>query len=52
MQLLLETAHLKALKTNGQEPPILPAESELLLDFEDCLRSYRYTSTLVFSLQI
>ncbi|KAK0729473.1 hypothetical protein B0H67DRAFT_595911 [Lasiosphaeris hirsuta] len=52
MQLFLETAHLKALKTNGQEEPILPAEPELLLDLEDCLRSYRYSSALVFSLQI
>ncbi|KAL2258077.1 hypothetical protein VTK26DRAFT_8749 [Humicola hyalothermophila] len=52
MQIITEGAHLKALKKNLQEPPVLPAESQLLLDFEDCLRKYDYNSALVFSLHL
>ncbi|KXX75124.1 hypothetical protein MMYC01_208901 [Madurella mycetomatis] len=52
MQIILEGAHLKALKTNEQEPPILPAEPQLLVDFENCLRRYDYTSALIFSLHL
>jgi hypothetical protein len=51
-QIITEGAHLKALKTNEQEPPVLPAESQLLLDFQDCLRRYDYNSALVFSLHL
>lgn len=52
MQIILEGAHLKALKTNEQEPPILPAEPQLLVDFQNCLRRYDYTSALIFSLHL
>lgn len=51
-QIIREGAHLKALKTNQQEPPILPAEPQLLLDFEDCLRTNDFTSALIFSLHL
>ncbi|GAB1318098.1 hypothetical protein MFIFM68171_08308 [Madurella fahalii] len=51
-QIIMEGAHLKALKTNEQEPPILPGEPQLLMDFEDCLRRYDYTSALIFSLHL
>ncbi|KAK3293196.1 uncharacterized protein B0H64DRAFT_327907 [Chaetomium fimeti] len=51
-QIILEGAHLKALKVNQQEPPVLPAESLLLLDFQDCLKKNSYNSSLIFSLHL
>jgi hypothetical protein len=51
-QMILEGAQIKALKTNEQEPPMLPSEPQLLLDFETYLRMYDYTSALVFSLHL
>ncbi|KAK0713267.1 hypothetical protein B0T26DRAFT_753398 [Lasiosphaeria miniovina] len=50
--IICEGAHLKALKTNLQEPPILPAESELLVDFQNFLRTYEITAALTFSLHL
>ncbi|KAK4206493.1 hypothetical protein QBC37DRAFT_458867 [Rhypophila decipiens] len=52
LQLVKEAAHLKALKKNGQEFPILPAEPEILLDFQSALNSRMYTSALIFSVQL
>jgi hypothetical protein len=51
-QIVIEGAHLKALKTNQQEPPVLPSESLLLLDFQNCLKRGDYTSALIFSLHL
>ncbi|KAH6847847.1 hypothetical protein B0I37DRAFT_152365 [Chaetomium sp. MPI-CAGE-AT-0009] len=51
-QIILEGAHLKALKVNQQEPPVLPTESLLLLDFQDCLKRNSYNSSLIFSLHL
>ncbi|KAK4033658.1 hypothetical protein C8A01DRAFT_49810 [Parachaetomium inaequale] len=51
-QIIIEGAHLKALKTNQQEPPVLPSESLLLLDFQNCLKRGDYTSSLIFSLHL
>ncbi|KAM7199166.1 hypothetical protein V8F33_004641 [Rhypophila sp. PSN 637] len=52
LQLVKEAAHLKALKKNGQEFPILPAEPEILLDFQTALNSRMYTSALIFSVHL
>jgi len=51
-QLIMEAAHLKALKTNEQEPPILPSESQLLLDLQTALMLKHYNSALIFSLHL
>ncbi|KAH6616080.1 hypothetical protein B0J18DRAFT_295543 [Chaetomium sp. MPI-SDFR-AT-0129] len=51
-QIITEGAHLKALKINGQEPPVLPTESVLLLDFQECLKRNSYNSSLIFSLHL
>ncbi|KAH6623055.1 hypothetical protein F5144DRAFT_351296 [Chaetomium tenue] len=51
-QIIIEGAHLKALKVNQQEPPVLPTESLLLLDFQDCLKRNSYNSALIFSLHL
>lgn len=51
-QLIMEAAHLKALKKNGQEQPILPSESQLLLDLQTSLMLRDYTSSLIFSLHL
>lgn len=51
-QIITEGAHLKALKVNQQEPVVLPTESLLLLDFQDCLRTNGFSSALIFSLHL
>jgi hypothetical protein len=51
-QIITEGAHLKALKVNQQEPVVLPTESLLLLDFQDCLRLNGFSSALIFSLHL
>ncbi|KAL2015326.1 hypothetical protein VTK56DRAFT_5800 [Thermocarpiscus australiensis] len=51
-QIIIEAAHLKALKINEQEPPILPSESQVLLDIQSYLRKYDYTSAIIFCLQL
>lgn len=50
--LLFDVACIKALKRNGGVDDILPAESELLLGFQDALRNYDYSSAFIFSLQL
>ncbi|KAF7563127.1 hypothetical protein G7046_g1023 [Stylonectria norvegica] len=52
MELYLETAEIKALKKNEQEPPVIPAEPELILDFQHVLRVGAYPSSVIFSLQL
>ncbi len=51
-QIITETAHLKALKVNQTEPPVLPTESQILLDLQECLRLRKYSSSAVFSLHL
>lgn len=51
-ELLFDVICIKALKTNGQAPALLPAESELLLGFQDALRNKDFTSAFVFSAQL
>ncbi|KAL2133987.1 hypothetical protein VTI74DRAFT_1290 [Chaetomium olivicolor] len=51
-QIITEGAHLKALKVNQQEPPELPAESLVLLDFQEFLRTKQHRSSLIFSLHL
>jgi hypothetical protein len=51
-QIVTEAAHLKALKVNQQEPPVLPSESQLLLDFQTFLRRGAYDSAIIFSLHL
>lgn len=50
--LLYDVVCVKALKINGGAPEILPAESELLLGFQDALRNYESSSAFIFSLQL
>lgn len=50
--LLFDVVCVKALKKNGGAPEILPAESELLLGFQDALRNYDWSSAFIFSLQL
>lgn len=50
--LLFDVVCVKALKKNGGAPDILPAESELLLGFQDALRNYDWSSAFIFSLQL
>lgn len=50
--LLFDVVCVKALKKNGAAADILPAESELLLGFQDALRSYDWSSAFIFSLQL
>jgi hypothetical protein len=51
-QIVMEGAHLKALKVNQQEPPVLPSESQLLLDFQTLLKRGDYNSAIIFSLHL
>lgn len=51
-ELLFEVVCVKALKVKGQAPGMLPAESELLLGFQDALRSKGFTSAFIFSVQL
>ncbi|KAK4152317.1 hypothetical protein C8A00DRAFT_35011 [Chaetomidium leptoderma] len=51
-QIVTEGAHLKALKTNQLEPPVLPIESRLLLDFQESLKWRNYSSAIIFSLHL
>lgn len=50
--LMFDVVCVKALKKNGQTSAFLPAESELLLSFQDALRNYDCSSAFVFSLQL
>lgn len=50
--LMLDVVCVKALKNNGGAPSILPAESELLLGFQDALRNYDFSSAFIFSMQL
>lgn len=50
--LLFDVVCIKALKTNHGAPELLPAESELLLGFQDALRNYKWSSAFIFSLQL
>ncbi|KAL1842965.1 hypothetical protein VTJ49DRAFT_3606 [Mycothermus thermophilus] len=50
--IIMEAAHLKALKHNDQVPPKLPAEHGLLLGLQEYLRWKDYWSALVFSLHL
>ncbi|ROV91975.1 hypothetical protein VSDG_07584 [Cytospora chrysosperma] len=50
--LMLDVVCVKALKKNGGAPAILPAESELLLGFQDALRNYDFSSAFIFSMQL
>lgn len=51
-ELLFDVACVKALKENRGATDILPAESELMLGFQDALRSCDYSSAFAFSLQL
>lgn len=51
-ELLFDVLSVKALKTNGLAPALLPAESELLLGFQDALRNKDFTSAFIFSAQL
>lgn len=51
-ELLFDVVCVKALKTSGQAPALLPAESELLLGFQDALRNKDFTSAFIFSAQL
>ncbi|KUI67660.1 hypothetical protein VM1G_03031 [Cytospora mali] len=50
--LMLDVVCVKALKKNGGAPALLPAESELLLGFQDALRNYDFSSAFIFSMQL
>ncbi|PSR82881.1 hypothetical protein BD289DRAFT_370639 [Coniella lustricola] len=50
--LLFDVVCLKALKKNGGAPEVLPAESELLLNFQQALHCYDWCSAFIFSLQL
>lgn len=50
--LMFDVVCVKALKKNGQAPSQLPAESELLLGFQDALRNYDFSSAFIFSMQL
>lgn len=51
-ELMFDTVCVKALKTNGLAPSLLPAESELLLGFQDALRNKDFTSAFIFFAQL
>ncbi|KAG6354656.1 hypothetical protein INS49_004674 [Diaporthe citri] len=51
-ELLFDVVCVKALKTKGLAPALLPAESELLLGFQDALRNNNFTSAFIFSVQL
>ncbi|KAK1990682.1 hypothetical protein LX36DRAFT_705126 [Colletotrichum falcatum] len=51
-ELFPEVAETKALKKNQQEPPVIPGQPELELDFEQVLNTRRYPSCFIFSLQL
>lgn len=50
--LLFDFVCVKALKKNGGASDLLPAESELLLGFQNALRNYDWLSAFIFSLQL
>jgi len=52
MQLVGEAAHLKALKTNRQEHPILPAEPQFLQDLQMALLHRYPACPLIFSVHL
>lgn len=51
-ELLFNVLSVKVLKTMDLAPALLPAESELLLGFQDALRDYDFTSAFIFSAQL
>lgn len=51
-EILFDIVCVKALKANGRAPALLPAESELLLGFQDALRGKDFTSAFIFSVQL
>lgn len=51
-ELLFDVVWVKELKTKGRAPALLPAESELLLGFQDALRNKDFTSAFIFSAQL
>ncbi|KAK4120647.1 hypothetical protein N657DRAFT_658309 [Parathielavia appendiculata] len=51
-QIVLESAHLKVLRHNRQESPVLPSECHLLSDFQAFLRRKDHDSALIFSLHL
>ncbi|KAF9878185.1 hypothetical protein CkaCkLH20_04223 [Colletotrichum karsti] len=52
MQLFPEVAEVRALKKNRQEPPVIPGQPDLELDFEQVLGLRYYPSSFIFSLQL
>lgn len=50
--LLFDVVCVKAHKVNRKVDAIMPAESELLLSFQDSLRHYDWSSAFIFSLQL
>ncbi|KAK3305884.1 uncharacterized protein B0T15DRAFT_556398 [Chaetomium strumarium] len=50
--LILESAHLKALKKNRQEYFQLPSETTLLFGLQECLEWKDFDSALIFSLHL
>lgn len=50
--LVFDVVCIKALKKHGQTSAFLPAESELLLSFQEALRNYDCSSAFIFSLQL
>ncbi|KAI0156358.1 hypothetical protein GGR57DRAFT_79006 [Xylariaceae sp. FL1272] len=47
-----EVCLTKALKTNGIVPPIIPAQDELMLEFENIFRVQSYSSAMIFDLTL
>jgi hypothetical protein len=52
MEYMQEAATMKALKKNGFEPSIIPAETEVLLGFERALEHRLLPASVVFSMQL
>lgn len=52
MEYMQEAATIKALKKNGFEPRIIPAETEVLLGFQRALEYRILPSSVVFSVQL
>lgn len=50
--LVFDVVIVKAMKKMGQVGPILPAESELMLGFQDSLKNHDLSSAFIFSLQL
>ncbi|KAI1262409.1 hypothetical protein F5Y18DRAFT_159325 [Xylariaceae sp. FL1019] len=52
MEIYPEVCLTKALKTNGVVPPIIPAQDELMLEFENIFRVRNYSSAMIFDLTL